>query len=118
MGAVYIVLVICHWATLAALVAGYTLSISRGVISEVMVWAARIQLLIGLALVGVGEMGDETFNHAKIGAKLVIALFVVVMCEISRSRALKGRGNPTLTHVAAGGVIANVIVALLWQTGS
>ncbi|GAB97357.1 hypothetical protein BJY21_002990 [Kineosphaera limosa] len=115
MAVLYTILVIAHWGGVAALIAGYTLSVGSGVINPVMVWGARIQLLVGLALVGVGEMTDHDFNHAKIGVKLVLALAVVVLAEISRARAKRGAGQPVLTHAAAGAAVVNALVALLWN---
>ncbi len=116
MSATYTVLSLAHWAGLAAIVIGYTLSISRGVISDVMVWGARIQLLLGLALVAVAEMGSlDPLNHVKIAVKLVVALAVVALCEIARSRAAKGDDKPVLMHAAAGLTVVNVLVASLWH---
>lgn len=116
MALTFTLLGVAHWAGLACIVLGYVLSISRGSISDVMVWGARLQLLIGLALVGVAEMGGsgDPLNHAKVGAKLVIALAVVALCEISRGKAARGEGNPTLTHAAAGVTVLNVLVATMW----
>lgn len=116
MAATYTVLALAHWVGLALILIGYVLSITRSSISEVMVWGARLQLLLGLALVAIGEIGQlQDFNHAKIGTKLVLALAVVAFAEISRSKTLKGQGNMVFTHIAAGLAVANTIVALLWH---
>lgn len=116
MAATYTVLALAHWVGLALIVVGYVLSVTRTSISEVMVWGARIQLLIGLALVAIGEIGQVAdFDHAKIGTKLGLALGVVAFAEISRSRSLAGRGNLLFTHIAAGLAVANTIVALFWN---
>ncbi len=107
---------VAHWAALAAIVVGYTLSAGRGAINEIMVWGARVQLLVGLALVAVAEMGHVTpLDHAWVGVKLVVALAVVGCCEASRSRTAKGADGAVLMHVAAGLVVVNVLVATLWR---
>lgn len=108
---------VAHWAALAAIVVGYTLAAGRGAINQIMVWGARVQLLVGLALVAVAEMGHLTppLNHAWVGVKLVVALAVVGCCEASRSRAAKGSDGAVLMHVAAGLVVVNVLVATLWR---
>ncbi len=115
MVATYLALTWAHWGGLALLVVGYILSVSRGTISEVMVWGARLQLLLGLLLVAAGEIGQvRVFDHMMIGVKLVIALLVVVFAEISRAKAAKGQGNQLFTHAAAAATALNVIVALVW----
>ena len=112
----YTVLGLAHWAGLALIVIGYVLSVTAGTISEAMVWGARLQFLLGLALVAIGEIGDVLmFNHAKIGTKLVLALAVVAFAEVARSRSRQGQRAMTFTHAAAGFTVANTIVALLWQ---
>ena len=116
MAATFTVLGLAHWAGLACIVLGYVLSISRGVISDVMVWGARLQLLIGIALVAVAEMGGsgDPLNHAKGGVKLVVAFAVVALCEMARGKAARGQNNPVLMHVAAGLTVLNVLVATMW----
>ncbi len=116
MAATYSALALAHWVGLGCIVFGYVLSINKDVISNVMVWGARIQLLIGLALVGVAEMGGSAaaLNHAKIGTKLVVAFAVVAMCEIARSRAIRGENKPVFMHIAAGLTVLNVLIATAW----
>lgn len=99
-----------HWGGLALLLVGYALSVSPRVISPVMVWGARLQFLIGLALVGVTEMLGGTLNHMFVGIKLLLALAVVALCEIASSKARKGQNNPMLMHIA----VVLVIVAGLY----
>lgn len=116
MAATYTVLALAHWVGLALIVIGYVLSVTRTSISEVMVWGARIQLMLGLALVAIGEIGQvANFDHAKIGTKLVLALAVVAFAEISRSKSLRGQGNMLFTHIAAALTVANTLVALFWH---
>lgn len=101
-----------HWGGLALILIGYIMSLAQGVIHPVMVWGARLQLLIGLAMVGVLEMSGANLNHMWVGIKLVVALAVVALCEISASRAKKGRNLPVLMHVAAALAVVNALYAL------
>lgn len=115
MNTAFMVLGILHWAGLAAIVLGYFLSLQRLVIHPVMVWGARVQLLLGLSLIGLAEMGDlAKFGHAWVAVKLLVALGVVACCEIAGTRARKGTNAPVFLH--AGFVLAcvNFLVARFW----
>lgn len=112
----YNILTILHWVGLGVLVIGYFLSFNRGVISPVMVWGARLQLLLGLAIVAVIEMGQlMALDHTWVAIKLVLALGVVVFCEIGSSKAAKGENKPMFMHVAAALTVVNALVATIWN---
>ncbi|WP_040157426.1 hypothetical protein [Mobilicoccus massiliensis] len=101
-----------HWGGLALIVIGYVMSLAQGVIHPVMVWGARLQLLIGLAMVAVMEMGGGALPasyHMFVGIKLVVALAVVAFCEIARSKAKKGSNRPVLMHLAAVLALVNAL---------
>ena len=80
-----------------------------------LVWSARIQLLLGLVLVGLNEADDRSLDHAKIGVKLLVALGVVACAEIANAR--HRRGEPRLQLVDAAGALTllNVFIAFLWH---
>lgn len=101
-----------HWGGLALLVVGYVMSLASGVIHPIMVWGARLQLLLGLAIVAGGEMAGWSMNHMWVGVKLIVALAVVALCEIASSKAKKGENKPLFMHLAAALVIANTLYAL------
>ena len=111
MAATFTVLGLAHWAGLACIVLGYVLSLSRGVIGDVMVWGARLQLLIGLALVGVAEMGGsgDPLNHAKVGAKLVILLVIVALTLANRRKESISTGVWAAIGLLT---LANVVIAV------
>lgn len=112
----YTALTLLHWGGLALLVIGYFLSFNRGVISPVMVWGARLQLLIGLAIVAVVEMGAlMDLNHAWVAVKLLLAIAIVGLCEVAQSKAAKGENTPLFVHLAAAVTVVNVLVATLWH---
>lgn len=106
------VLTISHWLGVALIVIGWGLSFSRNSIHPVMVWGARLQLLIGLGIVTVVEMADVyEINHMFVGIKLLIALAVVALCEISFKKTKRDEHGLTLVHVAGALAILNTIIA-------
>ena len=113
------VFVVLHLLGMATILGGwlaFRLGAERGVLA--LVWGARVQLLLGLILVTLNELNHEDVNNAKIGVKLVVALAVLVCAEIARARSRKGSLQPVLVHAAAALALVNVLVAVLWQTGS
>ena len=69
MDTLYELLAVIHLLGMAALVGGWLVSLRADVMNTVMVWGARIQLLTGVLLVGVAEMGDGELDHVKVGVK-------------------------------------------------
>lgn len=118
---IYTVLVALHLLGMAALVGGYlTVAVgARGgslVPGPVMLWGARLQLLTGLVIVGLGEaVLDNEYDTAKLGVKLVVSVAVVALVEVASARARKGRAvAPGLVHAAGALAVLNVLVAVLW----
>ncbi len=119
---IYTLLVALHLLGMAALVGGY-LTAAVGtragslVPGPVMVWGARLQLLTGLAVVGLGEaVLDREYDPAKLAVKLVVALAVVALVEIASARDRRGRAVAAgLVHAAGGLAVLNVLVAVLWD---
>lgn len=106
------VLGIVHIGVAALIVAGYVLSLSASRPHPLMVWAARAQLLLGLALVGLAEGGDVmTLGHAWVAIKLLVALGVVACCEIAAAKHRKASPKPLFLHVALTLTLVNILVA-------
>ena len=103
-----------HWGGLALILIGYLMSLAQRVIHPVMVWGARLQLLLGLAMIPVLDWSGGGLNPVWVGVKLVVGLAVVALCEISASRARKGRNLPALTHAAAALTVVNTLYALFF----
>jgi hypothetical protein len=80
-------------------------------ITTVMLWGARAQILTGLAMVGVASANDADLDHVKIAVKLVIALAVVSIAEMTRKKAAAAWAFWTVF----GLTIVNVIVAVFWR---
>ncbi|NYF08977.1 hypothetical protein HDC94_000133 [Leifsonia sp. AK011] len=76
---------------------------------------AIVQLVSGLALVGVAEAGDHDLNYVKIATKLVIALAVLVAAILAyRANKNGGRVKPFF-HAAGGLALINLLVAVFWR---
>ncbi len=106
------ILGIVHIAVAALIVAGFVLSLMNKGVSSVMVWSARVQLLLGLALVGIAEMGDVlALNHMWVGVKLLVALGVVACTEIAARRSARGEAKPVLLYVAVALTLVNIVYA-------
>lgn len=121
---VYQLLVFAHVLGMAALVGGYFALVwgsARAqnpafVPSVVMLWGARIQILTGLVLVGLGEaVVGQDYDHVKIGVKLLVALVVTALVEATRGRGRRGQSfSPGLVHAAGALAVLNAAVAVLW----
>ena len=111
MEALEAVLVFAHLLGMAAIVGGYFSGL-RNVpkrLSAGAVHGTLLQLLTGLLLVGIAEMGTEPVNHAKIGIKLAIAVVLMLITWPRR----RDREVPSGTFHAVGILaITNVAVAV------
>lgn len=81
---------------------------------------ALVQLVTGLALVGVLEMskepGDDPLNHMKIAVKLLVTLAIVVTAFIGRKKVKAGDEVPTgIAHATGGLAFINILIATLWN---
>lgn len=113
------VFVVMHLLALSAILGGWLarqLGADRGLAA--MVWGARLQVIIGLILVGLNEAAAEELNYVKIAVKALVGVAVVAGVEIARVRAAKGRPTSALVNVAAGLTVLNVAVAVLWAAAS
>ncbi|TDT30844.1 hypothetical protein ACF3NT_13490 [Naumannella halotolerans] len=109
-----IILYVCHMIATVAIIVGAVVPLRSG--HPVQVWAARIQLLIGLALVGIIEVGHlGELNHAKIAVKLILAIVVVGLAEVGKARYKKDKPSRTFALAAAGVTVVNAIVAFTWH---
>ncbi len=110
--------VLAHLLGMAAII-GSAVFVARGRATPALVWGARAQLLTGIVLVGLLEMGDEPVNHVKIGVKLLVAIAVAACAEIAASKARKNEGErPQLVQAAGWLAVLNAAVAVLWTSAS
>ena len=120
---VRLLLVVVHILGLSMVIGPFLLQVSRkaGFDTRLMQVGAIVQLVSGLALVGVREAGDLPVDHAKIGVKLVVGVLAVVTVLLAARKqraAAAGQADPKspLPFVHATGALAilNVFVAVLW----
>ncbi|MFZ0159482.1 MAG: hypothetical protein WAL50_10680 [Kineosporiaceae bacterium] len=115
MSIVYELLVVLHLLGMAAIVGSWFMVLRAPRLVPGMVHGALLQLLTGIAMVGLREAdavpGEEPLDHAKIGAKLGIALVVAVLAWANRKRDDAPSG---VVHVIGGLAVVNVLIAVLW----
>lgn len=112
---VYNLVVVTHLLGMAAVVGGYLAS--RPVVSELMVWGARAQLVTGVILAGLAsgvDSLDKDPDTTKLAVKLVISVAVAAFAEMSRGDAKRGKQTGWMTEAAGGLAVVNVVVAVLW----
>ena len=113
---VYNLLVVLHFIGLASLLGGFLVqmrSAEKGV-NPAMVHGALTQLVTGVLMVGIVEMGlveDETLNMAKIGTKLVVVLIITVLAFVGRKRPLPQTG---IWGAIGALTLLNVVLAVFW----
>lgn len=114
---VYELLVIGHLLGMAAIVGSWLMVVRAPRVVPGMVHGALLQLVTGLAMVGLREskayVEDETLDHAKIGVKLLIALVVAVLAWVYRNRESSPK-VARIAHVVGGLAVLNVVIAVLW----
>jgi ABC-type spermidine/putrescine transport system permease subunit II len=117
------VLLIAHILGLAAIIGPFILQLrtKHGFRFAPMLTGAIVQVVTGIGLVAVREMGDLDVNNAKIGVKMAIALIVlvaVIVAVVRQRRAIAAATSDRVSlpwmHVAGAGAILNVIVAVAW----
>ena len=112
----YQILVLLHLIGWAALFGGCLVQ-ARAVAPEVnaaMLHGGWVQLVTGLALTTLLEVGPEPVNHVKVGIKLVVTLFLVLLLAKNRKFTSIPRG---LWALVAGLTLANAGLAVLWDGG-
>lgn len=114
---VRLVLLAAHILGLAAIVGTFFVQMraNDGFATRVVLTGAIVQVVTGLALVGVREATDLGVNNIKIGVKLLIAVAVLVTAIIAHVNARRGRKVKPFFHAAGGLAVVNVLVAVLWQ---
>ncbi len=121
MDAVRIILVVSHFIGLAAIIGPFLFQVrtKTGFDLRVMLGGAIVQLVTGLALVGMAEAADRDVDHGKVAIKLVVAVLVLAVLLLAwfRQRRLLGSGSSDrgilpFFHSAGALAIINVIVAV------
>lgn len=109
-------LMVLHFVGLASLLGGVLVQIKdtiagKGRIVAAMFHGALLQLVTGVLLVGVNQMGDGDVNNTKIAVKLGVLIVITVLVLVYRKKATVASWViwtiGTLT-------LANIVIAVLW----
>lgn len=111
------IVLVAHFLGMAAIVGSFFVQMRRKsdfVLGPLLI-GAIVQLVTGLALVGLATSGDEPLNYAKIGVKLGIAVVVLVAAIAAVLVKNKGGRVQPWFHTAGGLAVVNVLVAVFWS---
>jgi hypothetical protein len=111
-------LVLIHLAGMAVLVGVFLTGMKKksDYPFTAMMWAAVVQLVTGILLVGIGYALDDEPDNAKIGVKFLLATAVLVATIIGRQRQAKGEAKlQPFFHTAGGLATVNLVIAVLWN---
>src|SRR5688572_2173690 len=119
MDIVRLILLALHILGLAAIIGAFFVQLRRKSDFQLqpMLWGAIVQLVTGVALVGVRYAVDLPVDNAKIAVKLVIAVavFAAALVAVLAQRRGSTRAVRPAFHTAGGLAVVNVLVAVLWQ---
>ena len=120
MDIVYDIILILHFIGLASVVGGFLVqmkSTDRGV-NPAMVHGALTQLVTGLLLVGLPEMGVatpytgwEAWDHTKIAIKLILTVIITILAFVG---GRKPRPRTGIWGAIGGLSIATIVIAVVW----
>ncbi len=125
---VRLVLLFLHLLGMAVLVGSFLLqrrTAPRGPLSVGWLHGALLQLVTGLALVGVNEAQDADLIHAKVGVKLLVLVAILGLVlfarrqgsgkdEADRTSEDTGTLATWVVPALAGLVVLNVGIAVFW----
>ena len=113
MDALRVVLLVLHVGGMAVLLGSFVLELMGGTrrFSAVIFQMVGIQLLTGLALVGVNEADDRDLDHAKVAVKLLIAFAVTGLVHATRKRDPL---PPPVFFTAFALAATNAVIAYAW----
>jgi len=115
MSLVYEILVVLHLLGMAAIVGSWFAVLRAPRVMPGMVHGALLQVITGIAMVGLRESGvvsaEEPLNRIKITVKLVVALAVLTLGWVNRKREDAPAG---VVHAIGGLAVVDVLVAGLW----
>jgi hypothetical protein len=113
------ILVILHFVGLAFLLGSFLVQLKdivkgKGRVLRGMLDGALLQIITGIALVGIYSAGlieDETVDNAKIGVKLAVVIVIYVLALVFRKREIA----PSWVLWLIGGLtLSNVVIAVVW----
>ncbi|KAA0979713.1 hypothetical protein FQ154_00665 [Paeniglutamicibacter gangotriensis] len=109
------ILVFLHILGAAAIFGGWLANFKTPTVNIWQWYGAISQLVTGLLLVGMAEMGDGDVNHVKIGVKALLAIGIFVAALLGHKKIKNGLEVPTgLAHGTGGTALIAIAVAVLW----
>ena len=111
------VLLVLHFIGLASLLGGFLTQMSAfksrsARINPAILHGALTQLVTGLALVAVIQIGDlDDIDNAKIAVKLAILIAIYVIAFVNRKKSAVAM--PVIGAIGAL-TIANIVIAVFW----
>jgi hypothetical protein len=115
MTVVYQTIVVLHLLGMAAILGGVVAELvaRRDGMPTIALHGAGLQVLTGVALVGLASSGavDVDVNNVKAAVKLSVAIAVLVVAFLSRRKGSAARAGLRAVGLLA---LANVLVAVYW----
>jgi hypothetical protein len=116
MNIVYNIVVFLHIVGAAMIVGIWIGQMKKPTVHPRQFDGAMLQLLTGVALMGLIPALDIDADYAKLGVKLAVAVAVGVLAFIGRRQYKKGEDvSIGLAHAVGGLALLNVAVATLWK---
>ena len=113
MDIVHNLFVFLHLVGFAALFGGAFVQMKgpKRIVNPAMFHGALTQLVTGIVLVVIDEMGPEPVNHMKIGIKLLVLIVIMVLVILNRK---KSRVPDGAFWAIFGLTLANAAIAVFW----
>ncbi|MGI1848007.1 hypothetical protein [Rhodococcus sp. SJ] len=109
------IFLILHFIGLAGIIGSWLAVIKEPRVVVGMLHGAILQVVTGLALVGLNEADGADLNHMKIGVKLVVAVVILVLAIVGLKKERQNPGSTAaLAHVVGILGILNVCLAVVW----
>lgn len=115
---VYDAVLVVHFLGLASLLGGCLVQLGAPegrAVNPAMLHGVLTQLVTGVIMVGLAQgvdSLDKDVDNAKIGAKLLVALVVAVLCWVNRQRPAIPSG---LFFLVFGLSALNIAIAVFWK---
>jgi hypothetical protein len=112
------ILLIVHFIGLASLLGGILVQIKpiiagKGTVVAAMFHGALTQLVTGVLLVGVIQMGDlGSIDNTKISVKLLVLIVITVLVIVNRK---KPSVSSLVLWTIGALTLANIVIAVLWK---
>ena len=113
MDILYNVFVLLHFVGFAALFGGAFVQMKgpQRIVNAAMFHGALTQIVTGIVLLGLLEMGDDPVNHMKLGIKFLVLVVITVLVIMNRKKDNVGNGA---FWAIFGLTLANAAIAVFW----